>query len=125
MMRSMLLSLLLSLCLPATPEAAPMLCSVRPATPVSAGELRKLAKISQPDAEQIARSALKTTRAISLVSAELELERGCLVWSFDLKVSSRQGVREVWVDAGDGRVLASRYESARQEAEEQKADASR
>lgn len=102
-----------------------MLCSVRPATPVIAGELRKLAKISQPDAEQIARSALKTTRAISLVSAELELERGCLVWSFDLKVSSRQGVREVWVDAGDGRVLASRYESARQEAEEQKADASR
>lgn len=125
MIRSMLLIPLLTLCLPATPRAAPMQCSVRPATAVSAAELRKLAKISQPDAERIAKAALKTTRAISLVSAELELERGCLVWSFDLKVSSRQGVREVWVDAGDGRVLASRYETARKEAEEQKADASR
>ena len=113
---------LAGMCLARPAWSATMRCSVRAEQHTGPAEWRKLAKISQADAERIARAALKTTQSTSLVSAELELESGCLVWSFDLKVVNRQGVREVWIDAGNGKVLASRYETARTEAEEQKAE---
>jgi hypothetical protein len=105
--------------------AAKPACSIRPPKNLPASELPALAKISRADAEKNARAALKTTKAVSLVSSELEVEKGCLLWSFDLRVPNRQGVREVWIDAGNGKVLASRYETPRKEAAEQKKDASR
>jgi uncharacterized membrane protein YkoI len=102
-----------------------MQCSVRVPQASAVPELSRLARITQAEAERIARTALKTTQPVALVSSELEVEGGCLIWSFDLKVANRQGVREVWIDAGNGRVLQSRYETARTEAEEQKKDAAR
>jgi hypothetical protein len=49
-------------------------------------------------------------------SSELEIEHGCLVYSFDIKVIGRRGVEEVFVDAGDGNALSHLRETARQEA---------
>jgi len=67
---------------------------------------------------------IKRTDVVSVVSSELEVEHGCLVWSFDLSVPGIPGIQEVQVDAGDGKVLSSEREDARQEVAERKKDAS-
>jgi uncharacterized membrane protein YkoI len=53
-----------------------------------------------------------------VTEGELEIEHGCLVYSFDIRVSGRNGIEEVLVDAGTGKVLAHAYENAQQEAAE-------
>ena len=53
---------------------------------------------------------------------ELEVEDGCLVYSFDIKVAGKSGAEEVMVDAGNGKVLSRKHESAMKEAAENAAD---
>ena len=55
--------------------------------------------------------------------AELEAERGCLIWSFDMRIAGKSGIQEIQVDAGTGNVLSVKHESARQEAAEKAAEA--
>jgi len=50
--------------------------------------------------------------------SELEVEDGCLVYSFDIRVEGEKGVREVLVDAGDGKILKTEREDESQEAKE-------
>ena len=99
-------------------------CAVRPKNGTSSRALRALARISEPAALRTAFGTIKHTDIVSVVSSELEVERGCLVWSFDLSVPGIPGIHEVQVDAGDGKVLSSEREDARQEAAERKKDAS-
>jgi hypothetical protein len=89
------------------------------------GELTKLAQFSFADAERIARARLDNRGGISVVSAELEVEHGCLLWSFDLRISGETGFSEVQIDAGDGRVLSVKHETAQQEAAEAKGEATK
>jgi hypothetical protein len=56
--------------------------------------------------------------AASVAEFELEVERGCLVWSFDLKLPDKPGVQEVMIDVGDGKVFSSAHESPTKEAAE-------
>jgi hypothetical protein len=93
-------------------------CSIHPAKGMSDTQLSGLAKVSQADAEKIAVAKLNSKQAVSTVSAELEAERGCLIWSFDLRVAGRTGVQEIQVDAGNGKVLSVKHESALAEAAE-------
>ena len=97
-------------------------CSIHPPAGATQAELIKLATVSQLQAQHSAMASLKGRNA-SVVSSELEAEDGCLIWSFDLKVTGRSGIQEVWVDAGDGKVIASKQESPRQEAVERAQDA--
>ena len=97
-------------------------CSIHPPAGATQAELIKLATVSQVQAQHSAMASLKGRNA-SVVSSELEAEDGCLIWSFDLKVTGRSGIQEVWVDAGDGKVIASKQESPRQEAVERAQDA--
>ncbi len=103
---------------PALSQAAGMPCSVHPPRHATKADLARLATVSRADAEHIAREALGRTKEISVASAGLEVEDRCLVWSFDLEVEGTSGVAELLVDAGDGKLLSSRHESARQEAAE-------
>jgi hypothetical protein len=48
--------------------------------------------------------------------------RGCLVYSFDIRVSGKSGIDEVMVDPGTGKVLSHTHETPRQEAAEQARD---
>jgi hypothetical protein len=91
-------------------------CSIHPAKGMSDTQLSGLAEVSQADAEKIAVAKLNSKQAVSIASAELEAERGCLIWSFDLRVAGRTGVQEIQVDAGNGKVLSVKHESARAEA---------
>lgn len=74
--------------------------------------------MGQTDAERTAMKSLKTSATATVTEGELEIEHGCLVYSFDLRVSGRSGIEEVLVDAGTGKVLSHTYESAKQEAME-------
>ena len=97
-------------------------CSIHPPAGATQAELIKLATVSQVQAQHSAMASLKGRNA-SVVSSELEAEDGCLIWSFDLKVTGRRGIQELWVDAGDGKIIASKHESPRQEAVKHAQDA--
>lgn len=60
-----------------------------------------------------------------VLSSELEQEGGRLVYSFDLKNSSKPGLDEVLVDAITGAVVSVKHESPAQEADEAKRDGAR
>lgn len=85
---------------------------------MSDAQLNGLAKLSQADAERIAVAKIQRNAAVSVASAELEAEHRCLIASFDLRVAGKAGIQEVQVDAGDGKVLSIKHESASQEATE-------
>ena len=98
-------------------------CVVHPKSGTKSRALRAIARISEPVALRTAIGTIKHTDVVSVLNSELEVERGCLVWSFDLSVPGIPGIREVQVDAGDGKVLSSEREDAKQEAAERKKDA--
>ena len=94
--------------------AAP--CSIHPSKGASDAQVTSLATLSQADAEKIALARVKTPATAA--GAELGAERGCLIWTFDLKLAGKSGAQEVQVDAGNGKVLSVKHESARHEATE-------
>ena len=87
-------------------------------------ELAGKALVSEADARKTALGALPAKDADKKVTeAELEVEHGYLVWSIDVKVSGKPGSEEVLVDAGTGKVLATKHESEEEEAAEAREDA--
>lgn len=113
-----ILSALMIVGLSAPPVGAAVPCSIHPAPGTSDSQLQGLAKLSRSEAEKIAVSRLKSRRAVSVASGELEAEHGCLIWSFDLKVAGRSGLQEIQVDAGNGKVLSVKHETSKQESAE-------
>lgn len=67
------------------------------------GDRAKLARISQGEAEKAALAAFKNKDA-RVADAELKVTNGFLVWVVDVALGGRE--TEVFVDAGNGRVLA-------------------
>ena len=57
-----------------------------------------------------------------VTKAEIEMEGGKLVYSFDLAVSGKSGVDEVLVDAHTGAIVSVEHESVAKERKEQRAD---
>jgi hypothetical protein len=102
----------------AAAKQGPLPCSVRPTSGTPAASLPTLATVSQADAKHTAVESLKASAPTTMTEGELELERGCLVYSFDIRVSGRDGVEEVLIDAGTGKVLSYTHESAKREAAE-------
>ena len=76
-------------------------------------EMQAQAKITKEQAEQ---TALTKAPGGTIKEAELEKEKGRLIWSFD--ISGSPGVTEVNVDAISGEVVGVENESAAQEAKE-------
>ncbi len=91
-------------------------CSIRPAKGSTDAQLTSLAKVTQADAEKLALARVKSPATVA--GAELEAEHGCLLWSFDLAVTGKRGIEEVQIDAGNGKVLSVKHESAKHEAAE-------
>ena len=44
-----------------------------------------------------------------VISSEVEPYEGCLVWPLTLRLPARKGVQEVFVDAGDGKIVWSEF----------------
>lgn len=105
-----------TLALMSLPALAAWQCSIHPPKGTSDAALMSMAKVSKARAEHIALKRVGHHASIS--SAEIEAEQDCLIWSFDLKERGRSGVKEVNVDAGNGKVLDVHHETAGQEASE-------
>ena len=106
---------------PFSVSAAGLTCSIHPPkdTPLSA--LAGLATISKAEAQKTALARVKAT-STEIVSAELEIEQGCLVYSFDIRLSGRSGIEEIMVDAGTRKIVSQKHETVAQEAAEQAKD---
>ena len=102
--------LALSLILAATPAL-----SIKEARPGLAAKAKVTAEAA------IATAQAKVPKG-KIVSAELEEEKGTLIYSFDLKTAGASGIDEVAVDAITGKVIAVEHESPADEAKEKKAD---
>jgi hypothetical protein len=98
-----------------TSSSATERCSIHPPQQASPSQLAALAKISRRDAERAAIAALHSHGAVTVSSAELESEHGCLIWSFDLKQHGETGIEEVQIDAGDAALISVKHETVRQE----------
>jgi len=77
--------------------------------------LASKAKISEDSAAKI---AMKRVPKGTISSAELEKDKGRLVYAYDLQVPGRSGMQEVLVDAKSGKVVRSFHESAATEKKE-------
>ena len=80
--------------------------SIRPAGQVKPADLPALAKISFESALQAALTAVPG----HVIKAELEIEDGNLMYSFEI-VGADKAITEVEIDAGDGKVLGTENES--------------
>jgi peptidase YpeB-like protein len=85
----------------------------------SEAELVKQAKITKAEAEQIALA--KVSHGI-VKSAEIEKEKGHLVWSFDIAQPGTHGITECLIDAKTGKIISTQTESPRDQAKEAAAD---
>jgi uncharacterized membrane protein YkoI len=85
----------------------------------SEGELMKHAKINKAEAEQI---ALAKVSHGTVKSAEIEKEKGHLVWSFDIARPGTSDITEILVDAKTGKIISTQTESPSEQAKEAAAD---
>ncbi len=83
------------------------------------GQLAR-AKITPDSARHLAR-----TRVANAAIAEegIEVEKGKLVYSFDMKTAGRGGIDEVLIDALTGAIISVEHEGPAQEAAERAQDA--
>jgi hypothetical protein len=114
------LALLALLLVPFSVSAAELPCSIRPAKGTTDPALPGLAKVSHA-ARKAALARIKAP-STNVVDGELEIEQGCLVYSFDIRISDKPGIEEIMVDAGTGKILSHKHESPRQEAVEKAKD---
>ena len=82
--------------------------------------LLKQAKVSP---EKALKTALKSVKGAALKEAEIEVEGGKLIYSFDLTSSPSGGAWEANVDAKTGKLIKSYQESAVDIAKEKAEDA--
>lgn len=85
----------------------------------SQAQLQAQAKVSKADAEKV---ALAQAPNGTVKEAELEREKGKLIWSFDIATPGTQDITEVGVDALTGKVVGVEKESAAKQAKEKKED---
>ena len=119
-------------------EALVAMCFVLPAGSVASGQQRTCtiqaskdekkenlagkARIKEAEARALALNAVGAPPGKAVVKeSKLEVEDGCLVYSFDIRVEGEKGVREVLVDAGDGKILKTEREDESREAKEKNA----
>ena len=102
--------------LPVIAAAAPD-CSVRTTPNLAGPEFFQKAKVTPGDAERAAVRSLGNVQP-QIVRHALEVERNCLVYSVDVAIPGKRGFEQVRIDAGDGKVLGRRHESARTESRE-------
>src|SRR5262249_28012366 len=86
-------------------------CSIKPPKGSSREELAHMAKIDVTEAQRLAIASVAPWRVTSTISSEVEVDQGCLVFSFVMRFADKKGVQETVVDAGNGRVLESTFEA--------------
>ncbi len=107
--------------LPLAAMADKLDCSIKAKKLATTAEKTAMARVKEADARKTALDSVKAPGA-NVAKGELEVEDGCLIYSYDIKVPAKSGAEEVFVDAGTGKVLKTKHESAAKEAAEKAAD---
>jgi uncharacterized membrane protein YkoI len=94
-------------------------CSMKAAKTAKKADLMAMAKVKSDEARKI---ALDSTKGTSVVKGGIETEEGCLVYSYHVKDAAGKGQTEVFIDAGNGKVLKTEHESALRAAVEKPVD---
>ena len=89
------------------------------ATGKSQAQLQAMAKVTKEQAQQ---TALTKAPGGTVKEAELEEEKGRLIWSLDIATPGTTEITEVHVDALTGEVVSLEKESASDQAKEKKSD---
>ena len=98
-------------------------CSIKAKKLTSKANLTAMAKVSDADARKAALDKVGAAGA-TISKGGLEVEDGCLLYSFDVKTPGKSGIDEVWVDATTGQVVGDvKHETPKMEKAEAKADA--
>lgn len=84
-------------------------CALRPPKGTRPDAMNGLARIPQDEAARTATASVAPLRPEGVISSDAEVFDGCLVWPFTLRVPALGGVQEVFVDAGDGKVVKSDF----------------
>ncbi len=84
-------------------------CSIRPPRNASPEDLGRLVRVSQDAAAETAVASLTPLKPGDVISSDVEPFEGCLVWPFTLRLPGKKGVQEVFVDAGDGKIVRSEF----------------
>ena len=109
--------LALALSVPFLAGAADLKCSVKAKKTATKAEMTSMAKVKDEAARKAAIDKINVSGS-TITKGGLEVEEGCLVYTYDIKVPGKSGVEEVFVDAGTGAVLKVEHESAVKEAAE-------
>ena len=122
-MKSMLLAVLVSapFAVSAATGTFKDMCSMKASKMTKKADLMAMAKIKPEEAKKIALDAAKATK---VVKGGIETEDGCLVYSYHVKSEGKgdKGQTEVFVDAGNGKVLGQEKEGAVRAAMEKPVD---
>jgi uncharacterized membrane protein YkoI len=95
-------------------------CSTKASHLHKKAELMKEAKLSEADAKK---AALGTAGSgATIVKGGIEVEEGCLVYSYHVKDPAVKGQTEVVVDAGNGNILKQDHEGTVRTAMEKPVD---
>lgn len=116
-------SALLLVSSPLVAGAATLECTAKVSSKLNDAQMKKLAKVNLPAAQATAIQSVGKANLDRVVSKELEVEDGCLLYSFDLRLRSKEGIDEVQVDAVSGKVISQKHETAADEAAEKSEDA--
>ncbi len=109
--------------LPLLAYAAPMECTAKVSGKLTDAQMKKMAQVGLAAAQAVAIESVGKAHLDKIVSKELEVEDGCLLYSFDIRLKSVQGVEEVQIDAISGKVISRKHETPEAEAAEAAADA--
>ena len=84
-------------------------CTIRPPRNATSEELNRLVRVSQEAAGKTAVASLAPLKPGDVISSDVEDFEDCLVWPFTLRLPGKKGVQEIFVDAGDGKVVHSEF----------------
>ena len=118
-MKRLILVALLSLPLATFADGAFKDCSMKASKMTNKADLEKMATVKPAEAKKI---ALGDTPGATIVKGGIETEEGCLVYSYHVKAPNATGQNEVFVDAGNGKILKSEHEGKLRTAAEKPVD---
>ena len=84
-------------------------CSIKAKKLTSKQEMTSMARITEDVARKAALDSVNAPGA-TITKGGIEVEDGCLLYSYDVKIAGRSGIEEVTVDAGTGTVLKTEHE---------------
>ena len=94
-------------------------CSMKAEKTAKKADLLKMATVKEAEAKKIAMDEVKGTK---ITKGGIETEDGCLVYSYHVAHAGDKGQTEVFVDAGNGKVLKTEKEGALRRAVEKPVD---